>query len=173
MSESVSGSHAGHELLIRPRRDDDVVPDVSTPWDAWPEEARPGEGPPPEAPSHLQRAVVVLAGTTVGTMSWHVVSYGPTMGSRAWNIGIALAEPYRGTGIGTTAQRTLAEHLLADCHRVEASTDVENLTEQRSLEKAGFVREGILRSAQHRADGRHHDLVVYSLTRGDLTGGAA
>jgi RimJ/RimL family protein N-acetyltransferase len=47
---------------------------------------------------------------------------------------------------------------------VEASTDIGNLAEQRSLEKAGFLREGVLRHAQERVDGQH-DLVMYARTR--------
>jgi RimJ/RimL family protein N-acetyltransferase len=53
---------------------------------------------------------------------------------------------------------------FSDIERIEASTDVENIAEQRSLEKAGFTREGILRRAQWRA-GAHHDLVSYSILR--------
>jgi RimJ/RimL family protein N-acetyltransferase len=43
---------------------------------------------------------------------------------------------------------------------------VDNLAEQRALERAGFAREGVLRSAQFR-DGRFHDLVLYSRLRSD------
>jgi hypothetical protein len=50
---------------------------------------------------------------------------------------------------------------------LNSPTDVENIAEQRSLEKAGFTREGILRHAQWRA-GAHHDLVSYSMLREDL-----
>ena len=50
--------------------------------------------------------------------------------------------------------------------RLEASTDVDNAAEQRALDKAGFTREGVLRSAQFR-DGTFHDLVLYSRLRGD------
>jgi RimJ/RimL family protein N-acetyltransferase len=105
----------------------------------------------------------------VGTMSWIPVYYGPTVGCRAWSIGIGLVEAWRGRGIGTVAQRDLADHLLrtTEVERIEASTDVENIAEQRSLEKAGYIREGVTRSAQWRADGRHHDLVVYSRIRKD------
>jgi RimJ/RimL family protein N-acetyltransferase len=104
-----------------------------------------------------------------GTVSWHLVMYGPNHGSHAWNIGIALSETARGHGVGATAQRLLAEWLLrtTDLDRVEASTDIANNAEQRSLEGAGFTREGVLRSAQERADGRH-DLYSYSLLRTDL-----
>ena len=104
-----------------------------------------------------------------GAVSWHLEAYGPTQGSFAWNIGIGLGEACRGHGVGTLAQRLLAQWLLASTpfDRIEASTDVENLPEQRSLEKAGFVREGVLRQAQARADGQH-DLVSYSLLRADV-----
>ena len=144
----------GQRFVIRPRTDSDSCPDDSSEWDAWDD----GEG----VPGEHYRAVIVLDGTIIGTMSWHAVHYGPTIGSRAWSMGIALAPEWRGQGWGTIAQRLLAEHLLESARRVEASTDVDNIAEQRSLEKAGFDREGILRGAQLRADGLHHDLVMYA-----------
>ena len=108
-------------------------------------------------------------GTPIGDVSWHQVSYGPGEGSLALNIGLALVPDARGHGLGTEAQRLLAEVLfgLFDIERIEASTDIDNVAEQRSLEKAGFTREGVLRWAQFRA-GAHHDLVSYSIVRDDL-----
>jgi RimJ/RimL family protein N-acetyltransferase len=107
-------------------------------------------------------------GAPIGTVGWHRVNYGPSPMSDAWNFGIELRPEARGQGLGTEAQRLLAEFLFAtdDLNRVEASTDVENLPEQRSLEKAGYVREGIQRGAQFRA-GAYHDLVTYSRLRDD------
>ena len=147
----------GHRCVIRPRSDDDTCPDDSSEWDAWDDGQR--------VPGHHHRAVIVVDGAIIGTMSWHAVHYGPTVGSRAWSMGIALTPKWRGQGWGTIAQRLLAEHLLESAHRVEASTDVDNIAEQRSLEKAGFNREGILRRAQLRADGLHHDRVMYARVR--------
>lgn len=111
--------------------------------------------------------VVEVGGRLAGTVSWHPVSYGPNPESRAWNIGIGLDAAFRGLGAGARGQRLLVDMLFAttDAARVEASTDVTNLAEQRALEKAGFVREGVLRSAQWRR-GRWHDLVVYAVVRG-------
>jgi len=107
-------------------------------------------------------------GVPIGTVGWHLVHYGPGSQSQAWNFGIELRPEARGQGLGAEAQRLLAEFLFAtyDLNRVEASTDVENLPEQRSLEKAGFVREGIQRGAQYRA-GSYHDLVTFSRLRDD------
>lgn len=104
----------------------------------------------------------------IGTVGWHKVHYGPGPKSEAWNFGIELRPEARGQGLGTEAQRLLAEFLFAtyDLNRVEASTDVENLPEQRSLEKAGFRREGIQRGSQFRA-GAYHDLVTYARLRND------
>jgi RimJ/RimL family protein N-acetyltransferase len=107
-------------------------------------------------------------GTLAGDVSYFAVRHGPNPGSRALNVGIALLPEHRGQGHGAEAQRQLAAYLFAHTtvERLEASTDVDNLAEQRSLEKAGFTREGVLRSAQFR-DGAFHDLVLYSRLRGD------
>lgn len=147
----------------------DVERQVATPspYEEWPE----GEKLMP--PHNARLLVVVTDGDGIsavaGSMSWHLEAYGPTQGSFAWNIGIGLTDACRGHGVGTVAQRLLAEWLLGSTplDRIEASTDVENIPEQRALEKAGFTREGVLRGAQARADGVH-DLVSYSLLRSDV-----
>ena len=107
-------------------------------------------------------------GNLAGDVSYNAVYHGPNPGSRAFNIGIALLPAYRGQGHGSEAQRQLAAYLFAHTRveRLEASTDVENVAEQRALERAGFTREGVLRHAQFR-DGSFHDLVLYSRLRGD------
>jgi RimJ/RimL family protein N-acetyltransferase len=104
----------------------------------------------------------------IGTVSWHKVMNGPNPESAAWNMGISLVPEARGRGYGSEAQRQLADYLFetTEANRVEASTDVDNLAEQRSLEKAGFAREGVQRGAQFRA-GTYHDLIVYSRLRDD------
>lgn len=105
----------------------------------------------------------------VGTIGWRLVSvYGPSPSSDAFQIGIELIAQARGHGLGSEAQRLVADYLFATTpvNRVEASTDIDNLPEQRSLEKAGYVREGALRGAQFRG-GAYHDLVYYSRLRSD------
>lgn len=98
----------------------------------------------------------------VGDLSAHTVWYGPTPGSRALNIGVSLVEEFRGKGIGSIAQRLLADELHSQgIIRVEAQTDVTNHAEKKSLEKAGFKYEGLLRRAQQRADGLH-DIEIWS-----------
>jgi RimJ/RimL family protein N-acetyltransferase len=107
-------------------------------------------------------------GRPIGLVSWHRVGYGPNDGSAAWNIGISLIPHARGHGHGGEAQRLLADFLLATTpvDRIEATTDVANVAEQRALEKAGFIREGVLRGAQSRG-GSRHDMVNYARLRTD------
>ena len=113
----------------------------------------------------------IADGAPIGSVSWHKVRSGPNPESDAWNFGIALLPVARGHGYGAEAQAQLADYLFAttSVHRVEASTDTDNVAEQRSLEKAGFRREGIARGAQFRA-GAYHDLVIYSRLRTDHSG---
>ncbi|MEA2675980.1 MAG: hypothetical protein QOJ81_121 [Chloroflexota bacterium] len=104
----------------------------------------------------------------VGSLSWHATGYGPNPESQCFNIGIELLPSMRGKGYGSEAQRLLADWLFSasDVNRVEASTDIENIPEQRALEKAGFTRDGAARGSQFRA-GAFHDLVIYSRLRTD------
>ena len=168
----------------------DVTPADADLLEAWDTPAVQGEFndfgmPPSPAPraamaagplrnDHNGQLIVELvadgtpSGTPIGTVGWHKVVNGPNPESTAWNIGITLVPEARGRGYGAEAQRQLAAYLFetTGVNRVEASTDVENLAEQRSLEKAGFRREGIARGAQFRA-GAYHDLVTYSRLRDD------
>jgi RimJ/RimL family protein N-acetyltransferase len=107
-------------------------------------------------------------GAPIGSVRWRKERYGPTERSEAWNIGISLVPDARGMGFGAEAQRLLADYLFTTTpvDRVEASTDVDNIAEQRALEKGGFVREGIIRGAQFRR-GARHDLVNYARLRTD------
>ncbi len=107
-------------------------------------------------------------GQLVGHTGWSTVQHGPAPSSRAFNVGITLLPAHRGRGYGTAAQAALADYLFRNTliERLEATTDVDNVAEQRSLTKAGFHREGVVRHGQFRA-GQWHDLVVYSRLRGD------
>jgi GNAT superfamily N-acetyltransferase len=108
----------------------------------------------------------------LGVVMWHPVVYGPSYGCVAWNFGRELLPAARGRGIGTEVLRLLVGHLFGttDVDRVEASTDVTNTPAQRSLEKAGFTREGVIRGAQWRA-GERRDMVAFGILRTDVTDG--
>jgi len=108
-------------------------------------------------------------GEPVGTVGWRLVTvYGASPMSDAFQIGIELIPSARGQGLGVEAQRLVADYLFASTHvnRVEASTDTDNVAEQRALDKAGYAREGVARGSQFRG-GSTHDLAIYSRLRSD------
>ena len=161
MARAVTGAEGPGKVTLRLLREGEEPVGSSSVWDDW------GERDAPQ-PAGLGRMVVELDGEPVGDVSWHSVWYGPNEGSRALNIGIALHASARGRGVGSRAQRMLAEHLFATTavERIEASTDVANAAEQRALDKAGFTREGVLRSLLE-FEGRRHDLESWSLLPGE------
>lgn len=84
-------------------------------------------------------------------------------------VGYWLAPEGRGRGAATIGTRLLARWALAvlPVERVELHADTENLASQRVAERAGFVREGVLRSFE-KDKGRRSDIVVFSLLPSDL-----
>ena len=85
-----------------------------------------------------------------------------------WEIGIALLPEWRGRGIGWRAQAMLCDYLFSHspAQRIQAATHAENVAEQRSLVKAGFQQEGLVRAGEFRA-GQWRDGYLYSRLRDD------
>jgi RimJ/RimL family protein N-acetyltransferase len=115
-------------------------------------------------------AVVDHDDALLGSVSWIWQRWGPNEQSRNPMIGIWLDKSARGRGAGAEAQRQLVDlfFLHTTANRIEAHTDVENVAEQRALEKAGFRQEGVTRGAQWR-EGAYHDGYLYSILRADWT----
>lgn len=97
---------------------------------------------------------------------------GPLVGTGNFEIGIALFAEHRGHGIGPEAQRQLVTYLLSTttANRLQAGTDVDNIAEQRALERVGFRREGVQRGLYFR-EGEWRDSVMYGLLREDWIAG--
>jgi [ribosomal protein S5]-alanine N-acetyltransferase len=109
---------------------------------------------------------VVREQVAAGFVTWALRDFGgPT---KHWEIGIALLPEWRGRGIGWRAQAMLADYLFTHTpmQRIQAGTHPENIAEQKSLEKAGFRLEGVVRAAEFRA-GQWRDGYLYSRTRDD------
>ena len=92
---------------------------------------------------------------------------GPQAG--AVGLGYWVSPGARGRGLASHAVRVLAEWALrvAGIPRVEALVEPANAASRRVVERAGFQREGYLRSYLSFED-RRADALVYSLLRGDL-----
>ena len=85
------------------------------------------------------------------------------------SIGYWVAPWARGRGIATAALVLLSRWAIRErgVERLELTTHPENIASQRVAEKAGFVREGVLRSHIRFREGRR-DSVLFSLLPGDL-----
>jgi RimJ/RimL family protein N-acetyltransferase len=82
-------------------------------------------------------------------------------------IGYFVLPTARGRGVATTIARTLAEHAFSlGIERVAAYVNVGNTASERVLEKAGFTREGVVRSMP-KPDGRRVDKTLFSLLPGE------
>jgi RimJ/RimL family protein N-acetyltransferase len=111
--------------------------------------------------------VVGLAdGTFGGYVVWRPLAISGPQG--VMQLGIVLLPEHRGRGIGTRAQQLLSDYLFATtiANRLEATTAVDNLAEQRALERAGFTREGLLRGRGF-VRGEWRDGYMYSRLRRD------
>jgi RimJ/RimL family protein N-acetyltransferase len=85
------------------------------------------------------------------------------------STGYWLAPDARGRGIATRAVRLLARWAFVDLgiERLQLTCGPDNEASQRVAERAGFTREGVLRSRLP-FKGRRRDTVVYSLLPGEL-----
>jgi RimJ/RimL family protein N-acetyltransferase len=82
-------------------------------------------------------------------------------------IGYWLYREARGRGVATKVARALAEHAFTlGVQRVAAYVNVGNLDSERVLERAGFTREGVIRSMP-KPDGRRVDKTIFSLLPGE------
>jgi RimJ/RimL family protein N-acetyltransferase len=87
---------------------------------------------------------------------------------REGEIGFIVAPAARGKGVATRALALLSSWALqAGLLRIELRIDVENSGSIRVAERAGFVRDGVLRSV-HFKQGLRSDVAVYSLLPGDV-----
>jgi RimJ/RimL family protein N-acetyltransferase len=88
---------------------------------------------------------------------------------RIGHIGYWVAPGARRRGVASSALRLLSRWALEnDLGRIELITDPDNIASQRVAERAGFTREGVLRSHTLHRDGRRRDAVMFSLLPGDL-----
>jgi RimJ/RimL family protein N-acetyltransferase len=86
---------------------------------------------------------------------------------RIVEIGYFVLPHARGRGAATTIARMLARHAFTlGIARVAAYVNVGNIASERVVERAGFTREGVVRSMP-KPDGRRVDKTLFSLLPGE------
>lgn len=124
----------------------------------WPEVAREGR--------------LINCGVTdarSGELLGHFVVFGVDRTAGVCEVGFWLRREARGRGAAGRAVELACRWAFDELgiERVQASTDVENVPTQRTLEKAGFQREGIMRSRLPTRDGNRADYILYSRLASD------
>ncbi|MBC8334721.1 MAG: GNAT family N-acetyltransferase [Anaerolineales bacterium] len=78
---------------------------------------------------------------------------------------------FQGSGVNTEAKYLLLKYAFEElgCIRVQIKTDIRNIKSQRSIERLGAVREGMLRNHVIRQDGSYRDSVFYSIIESEWT----
>jgi RimJ/RimL family protein N-acetyltransferase len=102
-----------------------------------------------------------------GTKIGRIVHFNTvTMMGRIQEIGFELISSERGKGYATEAAKMMVDYLFltkgVPC--IQATTDAENATSQRVLEKAGFKKEGLMRK-RFFANGEWRDFLLFSILR--------
>jgi ribosomal-protein-alanine N-acetyltransferase len=102
----------------------------------------------------------LLGGVTLGNIRHGV--------AKSCHIGYWIGEKYAGQGYMADALELLAQHAFDTMrlHRIEAACIPGNTRSIRVLEKAGFTREGLLRSYL-KINGGWQDHYLYALIAGD------
>ncbi len=114
---------------------------------------------------HYLQLAIDLDGILVG--DFQLRKCDATRPNGALEMGIELAEEVRGKGIGTQALIAGTEYAFTHgAHRIEGSTDENNVAMRRAFEKAGWKFEGVLK-ALFIEDGEPHDYYSYAITKFD------
>ena len=104
---------------------------------------------------------IEVGGEAVGGIG---VDLGQGIYEKTAHFGYWLGEPFWGRGIMTEAVKAASAHAMSyfGLVRLESPVFESNPASMRVLEKAGFVREAVLRRAVYK-DGRIIDAVLYAL----------
>lgn len=109
------------------------------------------------------------SGRLVGGITLGNIRHGVAQSAQ---IGYWIGEKFAGQGLMREAVQLLCDHAFDTLrlHRIEAACIPDNSRSIRVLEKAGFRREGLLRSYL-RINGEWHDHYLYALIAQDRNGG--
>jgi RimJ/RimL family protein N-acetyltransferase len=116
---------------------------------------------------------LIIADAGDGRLVGSIALAGIDWEDRRGSIGYWVARGARGRGVATRAVRLLAAWAFEELGfgRIEVKAEPANVASHRVAGRAGFTREGLLRSHALIKD-RRRDMVVFSLLPGELKGGS-
>jgi RimJ/RimL family protein N-acetyltransferase len=164
---------AGGEIVLRPFTEDDV-PALAAALEDDPDINRWTRIPSPYTEAHAHEFITTTDEDAFAIVEPESGELLGGIGARRHDEGVVevgywVRAEARGHGVATRALVLMAAYAVEelDARRVQLTTDPANVASQRVAEKAGFRREGILRS-YHAFKGRRRDAVMFSLLPEDL-----
>ncbi len=142
------------ELLPSPYTEDDARAYIAHCREGWSE-------------GTVTNFAITLDGRAVGSIGVRWLE--PDQGVA--EVGYWVAAEARGLGVCTRAVTLVARWLVGEhgMERVQLRADEQNVPSRRVAEKAGFTREGVLRSSRYNPRlGRRMNFVMYSLLKDEL-----
>jgi len=114
-----------------------------------------------QSKQHVRLGIFLPCGTVIGDMALQDLDWQ----NRSCTIGYGLSKlEYRRNGYTTDAAKTILQYGF--CHmgleRISATTQEQNISSQRVLEKCGFTLEGRERKAEYYG-GKRYDRLIYGL----------
>ena len=102
-------------------------------------------------------------GSFAGTIGLHSIQ----LTDHCAEVGYWIEKSHREKGIATEALKTLLDFALniAEFRRIEAMADFDNSASQRVMERAGMVRDALLRNRVTKPNGNQIDMVLYSVVK--------
>ncbi len=104
---------------------------------------------------------IEVGGQFAGTIGLH----GIQLGDHCAEVGYWIEKSHRGKGLGTAALRSILDFSLKvmEFRRIEGLADYNNLASQRVMERAGMVRDALLRNRVTKPNGEQIDMVLLSI----------
>jgi [ribosomal protein S5]-alanine N-acetyltransferase len=106
---------------------------------------------------------IAVGGSVAGGIGYTIGAYETRLTA---TIGYWLAQPFWGRGITTAALKELTRYAFETHHlrRISSVVMAPNVASARVLEKAGYVREGVMRNGVVKS-GEVYDLLLYATVR--------
>lgn len=104
-----------------------------------------------------------VAGVFAGTIGLHSIQ----LTDHCAEVGYWIEKSHREKGIATEALKVILDFSMniAAFRRIEAMADFNNLASQRVMERAGMVRDALLRNRVTKPNGNQVDMVLYSVVK--------
>lgn len=106
---------------------------------------------------------IEVDGAFAGAIDLHAIE----LGDHCAEIGYWVERSFRGQGVCTAAVKALSDFAfdIMKFRRLEALADYNNIASQRVMERAGMVREALLRNKITKPNGEQIDMALYALTK--------